>query len=463
MGFEFIGAFESTYMPAHDVDVLETSGHTDRWRDDLLAMRELGITRLRYPVRWHRIEATAGEYRWDDTDETLSWLLDEGFNPMVDLVHHTSYPRWLTHSFADPRFGSAYLRYCEAFAHRYPAIREYTLFNEPFSTLFLAGHEAVWPPYRRGVEGLVELYRHVMPALTEASRMCRDLLPGAQHVWVDTCEGHTALDPGAEEYARMANDRRFFAIDLFLGRIGDHDRPFVREVLKAGGEDVLATAPGHLDVLGLDYYAHSEWAYSSEWPSRLHMVEGQEVRIGAPVAGDEQPFIDGITPSPAPVGLGALILSYAKRYEFPLILSETNIRGTPYDRATWLKHTLEQCERARDAGADLGAYCWFPFIDSLDWNSLLEHADHCIDPVGVLWLDENLERHGSSMLDSYRQASGGVPSSELPAYRLSGPTVHRVSALLPQMAHFDWQDPPAEESHFAVLDIVRALGGEEAA
>jgi hypothetical protein len=44
---EIIGAFESTYLPAHDVDIIETSGHATRWREDLLLLRELGVTRLR--------------------------------------------------------------------------------------------------------------------------------------------------------------------------------------------------------------------------------------------------------------------------------------------------------------------------------------------------------------------------------------------------------------------------------
>jgi len=261
---EFIGAFESTYMPAHDVDVLETSAHAARWREDLEALRALGVTRVRYPVRWHRVEPEPGALRWEQTDEVLSWMAEHGMTPIVDLVHHTSYPRWLAGGFADPEFGPAYLRYCEAFARRYDWIEEYTLFNEPFATLFLAGHVGVWPPYRRGLRGLLSLYREVMPALTQASRMLAELLPRARHVWVDTCEGHTALDEAAIPYATLCNDRRFFALDLFLGRLERPDgRPFVEAVIAAGGEDLLALDPGTVDVLGLDYYAHSEWAYLS--------------------------------------------------------------------------------------------------------------------------------------------------------------------------------------------------------
>src|SRR3954452_17219784 len=47
---ELIGAFESTYLPKHDRDVFETTGHATRWRDDLELLATSGVTRLRYPV-----------------------------------------------------------------------------------------------------------------------------------------------------------------------------------------------------------------------------------------------------------------------------------------------------------------------------------------------------------------------------------------------------------------------------
>jgi beta-glucosidase/6-phospho-beta-glucosidase/beta-galactosidase len=445
---DFIGAFESTYLPAQDVDVLETSGHVASWRADLDLLRSCGVRRLRYPVRWHRIESEPGRFDWAETDLRLGYLRDEGFEPTVDLIHHTSYPRWLERGFGDPDFGPAYLRYCEAFAQRYPWIGEYTLFNEPFATLLLAGHQGIWPPYGRGMSDLVALFANVLPPLLDASRMYRELLPRARHVYVDTCEGHSATDPTGEAYAGMANDRRFFVVDLMLGRLDGAGRPFVRDVAEAGGEALLALEPGHVDVLGLDYYAHSEWSFSS------HAGE-EAARSGHEAHGDEGALV-GVTPSVAPVGIGSLAIEYARRYELPMILSETNIRGTPFDRATWLKYTLEQYERAEAAGVPLEGYCWFPFIDSLDWNSLLARADRCIDPVGVFWLDESLKRHESSMSRSYRAAAAGARSSELPAYRFSSSTARWVSALLPQMAHYDWQDPPAEEAGFDPDRVVRA-------
>ena len=308
---ELVGGFETTYLPAHDRDVAETTEHDVRWRDDLGLLRQHGVSRLRHAVRWHRIEQQEGRCDWRETDAVLGHLQESGLRPIIDLVHHTSYPRWLDGGFSDPRFGAAYLRFAEAVALRYPWVEEYTLFNEPFSTLFLAGHEAIWPPYLDGVGGFVGLIRNVLPAVTQASRMYRSLLPDARHVYVDTCERHYSADAGAERYTAMANDRRFFVVDLFRGQV-PVDSAFLPLVLEAGGEDLLGIEPGHIDVLGLDYYAHCQWDF----------VDGGT---------------GGSVPAASPIPLAAQIVEYWERFGLPCMLSETNIRGFASDRASWFK------------------------------------------------------------------------------------------------------------------------------
>ncbi len=340
--------------------------------------------------------------------------------PILDLVHHTSYPRWLTEGFADPRFPAAYLEYAKAVALRYDWMEEYTLFNEPFSTLFLCGHEAIWPPYRRGLDHFLALTSNVLPAVAQASRFYAHVLPNARHVYVDSCERHTGAGPAGEEMAVLANDRRFFIADLFLGRDLDHSRPFIRKVVDAGFEDLLSMPAGHIDVLGLDYYAHCQWEFTS--------------------------METGIVPSPTPMSFGDQIFEYWSRYKLPCIVGETNIRGTGSDRATWLKYTLEQCELARDMGVPLEGYCWFPFIDSADWDSLLFRCEGNIDPVGIYSLDCDLNRQPTSAADSFRLASGGAPASALPAFQLQEPVATWLTGYLPDMSHWEWQPPAPEET-----------------
>jgi beta-glucosidase/6-phospho-beta-glucosidase/beta-galactosidase len=426
---EILTGFESTYAPLHNRDVCETNCHVDRRCEDLDLLVASGVRRVRYPVRWHRVEEVPGELDWRETDEAMECLLSRGLQPIADLLHHTSHPAWL--DFADPRFRPAFLAYVEAFARRYPWIESYTLFNEPFSTLYLSGKVGAWPPYYTDVEGMVRLWKNVLPAWSEAGRMCKELLPNARHVHTDTCEHHDGDTPMAE----LANDRRFAILDLLLGLDLNPDRPFFREMIEAGGEELLSMTPGHVDVVGLDYYAHNQWSRRADR--------------------------DKFAPTDNPLPLSKLIGQYWQRYQRPCLLGETNIRGTASDRASWFKYTLEQCELAAVAGVPLEGHCWFPFVDSCDWNSLLRRCDGSRDPVGIYSLDEEMNRHAGSITTTFEMAASGCPASELPAYEFQQPIAHWIRGWMPQMAHWEWQAPPkgelAQESEPEEFDPLGAL------
>ena len=417
VGRTFLGGFESTHLPGAGVDLLELTGHAIRWRQDLDRMLAAGVRHLRYPLRWQRIEPEPGRFDWAGTDEVLGHLRDAGAVPIVDLVHHTSYPDWLADGFRDPAFGPAYLRYAEAVATRYPWLPAYTLFNEPFATLFLAGHEALWPPYDRGVAGFARLLNSVLPAVAGAARTWAELLPAAAHVWVDTAEHHRGAGAQAR-YAALANDRRHVVLDLLLGHHLDPDRPFLAELLAAGGGPLLELDRIRVDMLGLDYYCHSEWLY------------------------DER---GARAPSPCPVGLAEIAGQYADRYGLPLMLTETNIRGLPSDQASWLRHTLEQYELALSRGVPLHGYCWFPLVDSTDWDSLLARGAGRVDPVGVYALGAGGDRVRTTFTDVWAAAAAGADVADLPAYRFQQPCADQLAGLLPDLSHWPWQDPPSAD------------------
>ncbi|HZX55153.1 MAG TPA: family 1 glycosylhydrolase [Ilumatobacteraceae bacterium] len=443
-GIELIGGFESTFQPEHDVDIAESTGHIDRRSDDLRLLADCGIERVRYPVRWHRLEREPGVFDWTETDAVFDQLHERRLRPIVDLVHHTSYPRWLSRGFADPDFPSAYLRYVEALFDRYPSMSDYTLFNEPLATLFLCGHEGIWPPYGNSLDDLIDLFRNVLPVVAEASRRCHAHRPDGLHWWCDTCERHSGAGDSGKRYATYALDRRFFVLDAVLGLIGGQgasdgelNRPFVADVIAHGGSDLLDLTPGHVDLVGLDYYAHCQWHFDA--------------------AG-------GTAPTPHPMPLAEQIAEYAERYERPVWLGETNLRGYPTDRASWLKYVLEQCETAVANGVDLRGVCWFPFIDSCDWDSLLRRCNRNVDPVGVFRIDAAGNRIESEMSDSYIAAARGVPARDLPAYHWRQPIATWLRGWEPQIAHWQRLDPPADiddhgvpgDPEFAPLAVRRA-------
>ena len=422
VGRTFVAGFESTYHPAAGVDALDVTGHARHGDADLAHLLGVGVRHLRFPLRWQRIEPSPGVFDWAETDRALGELRERGAVPVVDLVHHTTYPDWLSDGFRGPDFGPAMVRYAEAVACRYPWLPAYTLFNEPFATLFLSGHEALWPPYDRGIAGFRRLLMSVLPALSEAAARWRELLPAAHHVWVDTAEHHTGTGPGVA-HAELCNDRRHVVLDLARGHDLDPARPFLQQLLDDGGEALLELPPLRVDVLGLDYYSHSEWYY------------------------DER---GSHAPSPHPVGLAAVAEHYARRYGLPLMLTETNVRGTASDRVSWLRYTLEQYELALSRGVPLHGYCWFPHVDSADWDSLLARCAGRADPVGVLSLRADGTRETTEFTRVWARAAAGAAVDELPAYRFQPPCDAQLSGLSPHLAHWSWQDPPAHQTVPAV-------------
>ncbi|MDP9055631.1 MAG: beta-galactosidase [Acidobacteriota bacterium] len=80
------------------LDIIETTGHLRKWREDLDLLRAAGVSDLRYPAPGHRIESSPGHFDFTWMDEPMSHRWRQGMNPVIDLLHHTSFPDWLDNS-----------------------------------------------------------------------------------------------------------------------------------------------------------------------------------------------------------------------------------------------------------------------------------------------------------------------------------------------------------------------------
>src|SRR5438270_715299 len=132
-----LGAFESTRIHGFNTDVLETTRHLSQWREDLDLLLGAGLRTLRYSAPWHRIERTRGEFDFSWLDGPMKHMRENGMRPIMDLVHHTSFPDWLAGGFANPEFPSLYARFVEQFIQRYEWVDSVTLFNEPLATTLM--------------------------------------------------------------------------------------------------------------------------------------------------------------------------------------------------------------------------------------------------------------------------------------------------------------------------------------
>jgi hypothetical protein len=241
-------------------------------------------------------------------------------------------------------------------------------------------------------------------------------------VHVDTCERHHALDAASQNHTDFANELRFSVLDMILGRF-DEGHPlwgdFTRHGMSGRDAEWFAANAARVDVLGLDFYAHSEMGWTRRGRS------------------------DGF----AAWGFRRVALDYAERYGLPMMLSETNLRGRIEDRMSWLRYMVSQAEalagELAQRGLSLAEFCWYPFIDSTDWCSLVREPNRRVDPQGIYWLDGAFERRGSELSELYgRLARGEIGADDLPAYRFEEAVLdgRGVRKFLGQMRGWDWRE-----------------------
>lgn len=427
VSFPFLTGFESTLIHGTGKDVLDGTRHAIRWEHDLSLVKATGVNKLRYPVPWHRIERWRGKYDWRWMDAVLGFLREAGLDPIVDPIHHTSFPEWIEGGFLNPEFPGFYQTFVEEFARRYPWVKRYTIFNEPFVTTFFCGHEGIWYPHARNPRAFVRMTVNVGRAICRISESLARLVPGVELVHVDTCEHHTALDARSRDKAAFFNDRRFLFHDLILGRIDEAHALHAylrRHGMSRSDLRWFRDHAARIDVLGLDYYPHSE-----------HQHRARSVRCI----------------SSSPRGFAEVAGDYIERYGLPVLLSETNLKGFVSDRLSWMKHMLEECRKLASRGVDFRGFCWFPFVDSTDWCSLVCRAEGKVDPVGIYWLEsDRRERHGSELSECFgKLARGEMTLDEIPAYRFQPPWDRSLEGFQGLMRHWDWIEPNVRRSRRA--------------
>jgi len=413
--FEFLTGFEGTHIFGSGYDILETTEHTTRFEEDLLLLAGDGLRSFRACIPWHRVEQQRGIYDWTWTDRYLNFAYSLGLNVIADPLHHTSFPEWLQGGFVNSEFPSCYLAFLQAFARRYPWIERYTIINEPFVTAWLCGNCEIWHPHHSGDKGFVPMLLAVAETICRATAELERIIPNVIFVHADSCERHVALDQESQWQADRGNHLRFLLLDLVLGEV-HKDHPLWHYVVEHEHKQCrlawLRDNPAHIDVLGLDYYSHSELAWTKHGRADVHPV----------------------------VGFKAVALEYAERYRMPIMLSETNLRGTIADRISWLRYMALECESLAAELAGLGhpmvGFCWYPFVDSTDWCSLVTQANRRIDPQGIYWLDSCFERNRSALSDVYRAlARGAIRPVDIPSYEFGdGALVERgVRNYLPHI------------------------------
>jgi hypothetical protein len=327
------------------IDQIAATGHDLHVDTDYGLLAQAGIHAVREAIRWPLVDR-GGECDFECARPFAEAAVRHGFDVIWDLFHY-GYPEDLD-PFDRATFVLRFAAYCRAaarFVARYgDGPRYFTPVNEPSFFAWAGGEVGRFAPHARG-RGF-ELKLALAHAAIEGISAIREELPDARIVNVDPiCRvvAPNAADARALEHVRLFNEEWVFEFwDIVSGR----------KMPELGG------SPGHLDIVGINYYWTNQWELGCE---------------GVPL-GDQDP---------RRVPLAQLVLAAWRRYGHDIVITETSALGDA--RAPWIGELSAMSGQLIAQGVPLHGICLYPILGMPEWHARDQWA------LMGLW---DLEREG---------------------------------------------------------------------
>ncbi|MEP9380363.1 beta-glucosidase [Aquabacter sp. CN5-332] len=333
----FMGGFEcSTHrkLDGTQLDMLCATHHDALAERDYRQLRALGMSTIRDGVRWHLIEREPGIYDWSSFLPMLQAAARAEVQVIWDLCHYgwpSSIDIW----------SAEFVRRFGAFARELARLVQsetkeppwFCPVNEMSFWSWAGGEVAHMAP--AGVLRGRELKRQLVRASLAARAEILSVIPTARFLHAEPLI-HVA--GGTETEADMAEAEAFRlsqyeACDMLDGRL----------------EPELGGHPDVLDVVGVNFYPHNEWA----------------IGTGAIPLGNH-----GYR------ALSDMLAEVYWRYGKSLVIAETGAEGGA--RAAWLHYVCDEVAIASRVGVPILGICLYPITAYPGW----ENGRSC--PVGIL-------------------------------------------------------------------------------
>ncbi len=341
-------------------DQFALSGHEHRI-DDLDRFASLGITALRTPLLWERVERIG----WEWHDERMARISALGMRPIAGLIHHGSGPAH-TALTDDSGFAAGLAAHAAEAARRYPHVRNWTPVNEPLTTARFSALYGLWFPHAQDEVAFYRALLNQIDATRLSMRQIRRIIPGARLVQTEDL-GRTFATSTLARQARHDNLRRWLTWDLLCGLVRPGHRLYRRIAAHGLGErlDAIAADPCPPDIIGINHYLTSDRFLDH----RTHRYPDQ------PAGGnDKQRYVDVEAIrilDPAPSGLTGVIREAWQRYRRPIAITELHNGCTREEQMRWFAQGWATAKHMRAAGVDIRAVTAWSLLGSHGWDRLL--------------------------------------------------------------------------------------------
>ena len=338
----FLGGFEcSTHRlrSGKRLDLIRSTRHGELAARDYRLLQRYGIRTARDGFRWHLIEQRPGEFDFSSALSLIRAARDTGMQVIWDLWHY-GWPDDLD------IFSAAFVRRFAQFARAAVELLSEELAELPFVSpineisffAWAGGDAGAFHPFelRRGAE----LKRQLVRASIEAIAAIREINPAVRIFQIDpiiNVVGRRVEDRAAAEAYRQT---QFEAWDMISGRAAPE----------------LGGAEEFLDVLGVNYYIHNQWAYPGGHGFML------------------------VPSDPAYRHVRDMLGELHARYGRPLFVAETGIEDET--RPLWLRYMANEVFAAIRKGVPVEGICLYPILNHPGWNDdrhchngLFDYAD----------------------------------------------------------------------------------------
>lgn len=341
-------------------DQFALSGH-DRRIDDLDRFASLGISALRYPLLWERVQRIGLDWH----DDRMARIAALGIAPIVGLIHHGSGPAH-TALTDDAGFAEGLGAHAAEAARRYPHARDWTPVNEPLTTARFSALYGLWYPHARNEAAFYRALLNQIDATRLSMRAIRRTIPDARLVQTEDL-GRTFATPELARQARHDNLRRWLTWDLLCGRVRPGHRLYRRIAAHglAARLDAIAADPCPPDIIGINHYLTSDRFLD-------HRLDRYP---GLPAGGNgKQRYVDVEAIrvlDPAPAGLAGVLREAWQRYRRPIAVTELHNGCTREEQMRWFAQGWETARLLRGAGVDIRAVTAWSLLGSHGWDRLL--------------------------------------------------------------------------------------------
>lgn len=356
----------------------------NRYEEDILLAKAMGVNTFRLSVEWSRIEPQPGVIDQEQLafyKNLVQTVRKHGMEPMVTLLHFT-YPHWLdidsdqdgVTGWEDPDTVEHYLKYAALVVRELsPEVKIWITFNEPNIWLPIAHLAGQTPPGHKSLFGLLRAGRNVLQAHARVYDSIHAIQPTAM---VSSNIFQFMYNPFArssKSYANQADaltDRtiedfsssQWFYEALETGEFAyeKHLQAYFKPQHFKGGENgdpsIMNNGTVNLlkrfDFVAFDYYyrftkisqifnAHHTW---------------------------EMPIY--------PEGLYNVLIDYQRRFNKPIVIAENGIglfnnqpRKDGWERADHIVQHVNQMQRAMSDGANVIGYYHWSITDNYEWGT----------------------------------------------------------------------------------------------